>query len=281
MTLFLNFRIDPVGGSVRKVPGAERSRENFSLASLETKAFVNTVNGRDILFAIHGYNNSQAEAVCALSRLEGFLHLPPTAVFVGILWPGDSHAGFVSYPVEKPTASYVGRQFATFCDKQLQDAASISFVSHSLGARVALETVRGLKRTTRSVCLMAAAIERHCLEKEYADAFAKTDTTYVLASEKDTVLRLAFPLGNFFGHLLDPTSSPLSKALGYSGPPRPIGKTVRPWQIDPKLDYEHGEYLPPSNANQPIPDKPAPWVETAGFVRRAFNLEKQIWPTPG
>ncbi|TDK30303.1 alpha/beta hydrolase [Rhizobium deserti] len=278
MTLFLNFRTSPVGGAIATHPALQTGSDTSPLAPLNPEGFKRATADKDVLFAIHGYNNSQRDAVCKLARLDGLLKLPETAVLIGILWPGDSHAGFVSYPVEKPTASRAGRLFAQFCNREMKQAASFSFVSHSLGARVALETIRGLDAGARSACLMAAAIERNCLEKEYADAFAKTGHVYILASMKDDVLRLAFPLGNFFGHLLDPTGNPLSKALGYCGPPRAIGNMVRPWQISPDLDYDHGEYLPPPVPGVAFPDPKGTWMEPASFVRRAFNLQRQRWP---
>ncbi|MND29609.1 hypothetical protein D3C80_201210 [compost metagenome] len=278
MTLFLNFRVSPIGGAIAMTPAMQKIDSDFALSPVRPDIFRQQTTGRDILFVVHGYNNRQSDGVHALSRLDTLLNLPPSAVFIGILWPGDSHAGFISYPVEKPTANLTGQKLAAFCNLELWQAASFSFASHSLGARVVLETIRRLNRKTRSACLMAAAIERTCLEKEYVDAFEKTGHIYVLASEKDLVLRLAFPFGNFFGHVLDPTSNPLSAALGFSGPPRAIGNTVKPWQIDNRLDYEHGEYLPPSGAEPPFPDQKGTWMEPANFVRRAFNLERQTWP---
>jgi Uncharacterized protein conserved in bacteria len=278
MTLFLNFRTSPAGGAIATEPALQTASDSSPLAPIDNVLFQRAIAGRDLLFAIHGYNNNQKEAVCKLSRLETLLKLPDHANFIGVLWPGDSRAGFISYPVEKPTASRTGRLLADFCNRRLQQAASFSFVSHSLGARVALETIRGLKREARSACLMAAAIERTCLEKEYADAFAKTHSIYVLASTKDDILRFAFPMGNFFGYLLDPTSNPLSKALGYSGPPRALGNTVQPWQIDPELGYEHGEYLPPALPRPAFPNPKGTWMKTARFAKRAFNLQRQNWP---
>lgn len=278
MTLFLNFRVSPIGGAIAATPAMHKSDGNFVLSPVRRETFSQLTANRDILFVIHGYNNKQSDGVHAISRLETLLNLPASAVFVGILWPGDSHAGFISYPVEKPTANLTGQKLAAFCNRELTQVASFSFASHSLGARVVLETIRRLDRETRSACLMAAAIERTCLEKEYTDAFGKTGHIYVLASEKDLVLRLAFPFGNFFGHVLDPTSNPLSGALGFRGPPRAIGNTVQPWQIDGKLDYEHGEYLPPSGAKPAFPDPNGTWMEPANFIRRAFNRERQIWP---
>ncbi len=278
MTLFLNFRVSPIGGAIATTPTIQKSGTDFALSPVRPEIFRQQTAGRDILFVIHGYNNRQSHGVKALSRLETLLNLPPSAVFIGILWPGDSHAGFISYPVEKPTANLAGQRLAAFCNRELGQVASFSFASHSLGARVVLETIRRLDRGTRSACLMAAAIERTCLEKEYEDAFRKTGHIYVLASERDLVLRLAFPFGNFFGHVLDPTSNPLSGALGFGGPPRAVGNTVQPWQIDKKLDYEHGEYLPPSDVTPSFPDPGGSWMEPANFVRRAFNLERQTWP---
>ncbi len=278
MTLFLNFRVSPIGGAIAATPAIQKSDAGFALSPVRPEIFSQLIADRDILFVIHGYNNKQSDGVHALSRLETLLDLPSSAVFVGILWPGDSHAGFISYPVEKPTANLAGQKLAVFCNRELRQAASFSFASHSLGARVVLETIRRLDRETRSACLMAAAIERTCLEKEYADAFAKTGHVYVLASEKDLVLRLAFPFGNFFGHVLDPTGNPLSGALGFRGPPRAIGNTVQPWQIDRTLGYEHGEYLPPSGSKPPFPNPEGLWEEPAKFIRRAFNRERQTWP---
>jgi hypothetical protein len=281
MTLFLNFRVDRVGGAIKTSPSLQKGDAANPLSPLSRDAFKRATSGRDILFAIHGYNNNQDHGVFALSRLETLLDLPSSAAFVGILWPGDSHAGFISYPVEKPTASQTGRHLATYCNRELEQAASFSFASHSLGARVVLETIRRLDRPARSACLMAAAIERDCLEKEYADAFSKTERLYVLASERDMTLRLAFPFGNVIANLIDPTSNPLSSALGYRGLLKPIGNTVTPWQIDRTSGYDHGDYLPPSGSEPHFPDPDGRWMQPAHFIRRAFNLERQTWPVPG
>lgn len=291
MALFLNFRVSPIGGAIASAPKTQTSDDTFALAPIDPFLFKRSLVGRNVLFVAHGYNNHQSEGVCALSRLEAALDLPPSAVVVGILWPGDSHAGFVSYPVEKPTARLVGRQLAAFCNNELSGIASVSFASHSLGARLVLEAIRGLRSRVHSACLMAAAIERTCLEEEYADAFDKTDRIDILASEKDLVLRLAFPLGNFFGHVLDPTSNPLSNALGFSGPRKAIGKTARPWQISATDRYAHGNYLPSSNPEDPIPPRKPPiddayreaakYMEPVNFIRRTFSGERQTWPVPG
>jgi pimeloyl-ACP methyl ester carboxylesterase len=279
MSLFLNFRMQPVGGGLLTEPMILRTGADNRVAVLDLPALQAFVGGRSVLFAVHGFNNDQSEALCKLTRLEQALELPKTVAFLGVLWPGDSVAGFFSYPVEKPTASATGNRLAKFCNKRLA-AVDMSFLSHSLGARVALETVRGLKKPVRTVVLMAGAIERTCLEKEYADAFAKADAVHVLASRKDSVLRWAFPAGNFFGQLIDGTAWPLSSALGYAGPPKQIGKTRPPWIISDREDYDHSDYLPSGDASEPFPGAdPAPtWKKTAAYVGRALRGDPQIWP---
>ena len=292
MTFFLSFRNSRAGILIRKIPFIYQSSEDLQLTVLDLAALRAAIDGRHILFGIHGYNNSEAEGKCSLHRLSQELDLPSDAVFIGVLWPGDSLVGFLSYPFEKPTASYSGRYLAEFCNRELGDAASISFASHSLGARVALEAIRHLDRKTRSACLLAAAIERSCLEVEYADAFARTERLYVLASQKDWVLKQAFPVGNFLGHVLVPTANPLSKALGFAGPTRAIGRTSRPWQIGDADDYGHSNYLPSSDSDQSFPPdrkklsaeeykEATKYIEVTHFLRRAFNFERQIWPAPG
>lgn len=289
MTLFLSFRNDRAGILIRKDPFIYEGSKTFDLREIKAGTLTSKTAGKDILFAIHGYNNSQKEAVCALTRLSEALELPPHVAFIGVLWPGDSLIGFLSYPFEKPTARFSGQYLGEFCNRRLAGAASLSFVSHSLGARVALEAIRHVDRDVHCACLMAAAIERDCLEKEYAVSFDKVGITYVLASRKDWVLQRAFPLGNFIGHLLDPTSNPLSEALGFDGPPRAIGKTRMPWQIADKDKYLHGNYLPSSDPDMAFPPRqPTPiddayrdaikYIEPANFIRRAINLQRQSWP---
>ncbi|MBB1247379.1 alpha/beta hydrolase [Rhizobium sp. G21] len=280
MSLFLNFRMQPVGGGLRAEPMILRTDADIRASVLDLSTLQRLVSGRSVLLAVHGFNNGQSEALCKLTRLEEVLALPPSVAFIGVLWPGDSAAGFISYPVEKPTASASGQRLAKFCNNRLPATVEVSILSHSLGARVALETVRGLRADVRAVVLMAGAIERNCLEKEYSDAFAKAEAVHVLASRKDNVLRWAFPAGNFFGQLLDRTAWPLSSALGYSGPPKQIGKTRPPWIIDDEEDYDHGDYLPSGNKAEAFPGAdPAPtWRNTAAYVGRALSGNPQIWP---
>lgn len=279
MTIFLDLRVASVSGAIRATPQPMACGPTGDVRFISETEFAKAVDGRDVLFGTHGYDNTRPEGICALARLDEHLALSENAVFVGILWPGDSYAWKFGYPSEKRTARDCGRKVAEFCNRKAGGAASLSFVSHSLGARLVLEAARTLRRRCRSLCLMAGAIERNCFEKEYADAFAKADIVSLLASEQDAVLKLAFPAGNLIAHFFDPTGNPFSDALGYSGLASPVGATVRPWQIARSLGYGHGDYLPSSDPKTPFPDTlEARWIRSAAFAKRTFTGERQTWP---
>ena len=79
------------------------------------------------------------------------LSLPQSVLFVAVLWPGDFWIPVVNYPFEGGDAKDSGRRVARFCNRRLGKARSFSFVTHSLGARVALEAVKtSAARRTRS-----------------------------------------------------------------------------------------------------------------------------------
>src|SRR5579863_7031136 len=99
-----------------------------------------------------------------------------------MLWPGDAWLPVVDYPFEGSVAIDCGRKLADFCNRWCTGAQSISFLSHSLGARLVLEAVAHLGRQARAVCLMAGAINRDCLTAEYARAAANAAAISVLAS---------------------------------------------------------------------------------------------------
>jgi pimeloyl-ACP methyl ester carboxylesterase len=278
MTLFANFRVSKISGGILGEPQMWDSDVAFAAKPVTPSALSGRTAGRNVLIGIHGFNVIQTEGVASLARLENALGLSAESTFVGVLWPGDSIIKALGYSAEKTTASATGRYLARFCNDKLKDAASLSFVAHSLGARVALEAVRRLNRKATMVCLAAAAIERNCFDAEYRDAFANAEKISILASREDEVLRFAFPLGNLLAHAIDPTANPLSSALGYAGPPSAIGNTVPPWQIPATLGYDHGDYFPHSDAGKPYPAASDPTGLPIAFMRRCFRREVHDWP---
>jgi len=275
MTVFVNFRERAVGGGTTE-PSLLQTDGAGNLAVLSEASFLSRLARRDVLFAVHGFNVSRAQGVRAYQRLEAALGLPSQAVFIGVLWPGDSWLPVLNYPFEGSTAMDCGRRLARFCDRKLTVAASLSFVSHSLGARLVLEATQVMRSSTRSVCLTAGAINDDCLVREYAGAFKNSIKVSVLASRRDLVLKLAYPIGDPIADLLHADHQPFTPALGYDGPSRAVGATIPPWQIPDDENYNHSDYFPSGDTNGPDPT--GRWVRPVAFMRRAFLNTQQTWP---
>ncbi|WP_457103552.1 alpha/beta hydrolase [Mesorhizobium sp. URHB0026] len=276
----MTFRQKTVGGGVKSPTFLEGdgTTSALGLRDLSEQRLVGMASNHDVLFAVHGFNVSFKQGACALGRLEAALDLPASCQFIAVLWPGDSWLPVMNYPFEGSTSIDCGRRLASFCNRTLTGAASVSFVSHSLGARLALEATRKLERKVRSVCLTAAAINDDCLTSEYAGAFANSTVVSVLASHRDLVLKLAFPIGDPVADVLHLDHKPFQSALGYGGPPESIGATVPPWQIADRSEFGHSDYLPPGDPNLPFPDPDGKWTKVAGFMSRAFEGRTQSWP---
>ncbi len=285
MTLFLSMRTAHTSGSIRKPVLYEGGAEEvFPAREIPASQIKARLRGLRLVFATHGFNVNQSEGQCALARLEVQLQLPQVYAFVAVLWPGDFWIPAVNYPFEGATSVTCGKYLAGFCNENLRDVVDVSLISHSLGARLVLETVRWLKLPVDMVCLTAGAINNDCLIREYAAAAAKIARPVVLASERDEILRLAFPAGDFFGGWFTPGPQSGKPALGRTGPDAASRRVPRPWQIPPGENggqgYGHGNYLPPSDAGETFPDPAGPWVKTAAFMRHACLAERQSWPPP-
>jgi alpha/beta hydrolase family protein DUF900 len=257
------------------------------LALPDLKTFI---YGKDVLIATHGFNVSRADGIQTLATWSGLLTLAPNAVFLGLLWPGDSdslHA--LSYPVEPKNAMDSGTMIGQYLDANFGSASSISLVSHSLGARVLLQAIRTMAtRTVRRAILMAGAIPDDTLTDEFADVPAKIADISILASMEDDVLKWAFPLGNFVGEIVGKDHPWWQSALGRTGPATPPAHFDPPFQIPDGWNYGHGNYLgltgpnpgtiaPPENVpsggQEPWPgnnnSQPRSW--SAAFVSTRFR----------
>jgi alpha/beta hydrolase family protein DUF900 len=274
VTYFLNFRASGVGGSAVDPYLLEGDGTVVppALGVVPLELIPSIVDGKHILFATHGFNVDYQAGAWSLGRLDGHLGLTSPNLFVGVLWPGDSWIPIVDYPFEGDVAIDCGRRLATFCDNWCTGAQSLSFASHSLGARLVLEAIARLDRGARAACLTAAAINRDCLTTEYMAAQQRTVWTSGLASHEDDVLKLAFAIGDPFADLLHDDHTPFRAALGYAGPatPSPPG-VLWPWQIPDAADYGHGDYLPSAGRDK--------WQKVAGFIKSAFLEQRPSWPS--
>jgi hypothetical protein len=289
MTRFLDLRASAVGGDLASSVAIASAGTIRDYQSLDGRTLLAEVEGRHVLIATHGFNVDRQSGIACLANWEGLLLLEPQSVFVGLLWPGDSvWAHGLDYPEEPQVANRAGHMLAAFLDANFMGAASISFVSHSLGARVILETVSQMTLPVRGTTLMAGAIDDNCLATEFKAAASKIGNISVLASAKDQVLSSIFPLGNFFAGIITEGHPWWRAALGHRGPARPWPAHFRaPFQLPDDWDFGHGDYLRidggsrvliPVPADVPPQGTPPPahaaqgWQEawSAAFARTRF-----------
>jgi hypothetical protein len=245
MTPFLDVRLSAVGGNLAASVAMNQGTDIGNYQSLSKAQLLGDILGRHVLIATHGFNVNRADGIAHLCNWEGLLQLPPASFFVGLLWPGDSVCAHgLDYPEEPRIANEAGQLIAPFLDDNFAGAASISFVSHSLGARVVLETISQMTRPVRRLTLMAGAIDDNCLNTEFQAAAVGIGEISVLASAKDEVLSAIFPLGNLFAGIIAEGHPWWRAALGHRGPSNPWpGNFNAPFEIPDNWKFGHGNYL--------------------------------------
>lgn len=254
MTQFLDLRLQPVGGELAKQVAVFQGTSVANYTGATIGDLLSAINGRHVLIATHGFNVNREDGIASLSNWAGLLQLGPGSAFLALLWPGDSvWAHGLDYPGEARVADDAGALLASFIDATFQGAASVSFVSHSLGARVVLATIANMKTPVRRLTLMAGAIDDNCLSTEFQAAAAKIGAVSALASMKDTVLSHLFPLGNFVAGILTEGHPWWHAAIGHCGPAQAWpANFAAPFMIPDAWNFDHGNYLqinqPPSPA---------------------------------
>jgi hypothetical protein len=247
MPLFLDVRVDSVGGPLATSVNLFQGTDIASYSTASRNDVLTAIRGRNVLVGTHGFNVDRASGIdCLNAWSQLLLELDSRFdVFVGLLWPGDSvWAHGLDYPDEPKIADAAGELLAPFLDALLAEAASISFSSHSLGARVVLRSVLQMNTRVRRVILMAGAIDDDCLTGEFQSAAAKIGEISVLSSQRDEVLALAFPLGNLLSGIFDVGHPWWHAALGRNGPQKPWPQNFRaPFQIPTGWGYGHHNYL--------------------------------------
>jgi hypothetical protein len=207
-----------------------------------------------VTFLLHGFNLGLAPGRRRLVRLAAQLEPVPDGALVAVLWPGDHFTKAVSYPFEGRDADDSADFLAAFIER-VRPRGALSFVSHSLGARVALRAIDLLAGAfpVEQVCLMAAALDDDALApgQPYADAIADCRRVATLASRHDRVLRYAYPAADLLEAFLSFWRNAPGLALGYHGP-RGAPLNVVPCQIPDERRARHGDYLPgaPPRPNQ-------------------------------
>lgn len=275
MTRFLTLRTRDIAGSVHypHAVDCDPAVQPLAYQPVNDDEIRAWVSGKQVVMAIHGFNVPRPHGVGSLAALEAALDLPPDFRFLGVLWPGDFWLPVVDYPWEAAHAVTAGQKLAKYIDDHFAAAASINFISHSLGGRVLLEAVQDVGRRATQVCIAAGAVDDDCLVGQYRKAELNADRTASLSSLKDKVLQLAYPPGDFISDvLLGDNDSPWRGALGRSGPKPPYSPPVFEQPIPPDLGYDHGDYFPPSTPNQETK-----WKLAVAYMRRIVTGQGSYW----
>ena len=202
---------------------------------------------RRVILLVHGFNNDEQQAGASYStmrrnldrllREEGHDQQHRRAVQETIWefhWPGYLRAATavvprrglsetisgLAYSVQVPKArGAVPEALADYCTSL--GAVELSFVAHSLGCRVVLETVDRLARDPRSrvrvggVLLMAAAVPMRSIGTwgKLNGAARVPSRRFCFHSWRDRILLVPFPLGQTLA------GEPSAMAVGLSGRP--------------------------------------------------------------
>ncbi len=212
-----------------------------------------------VCFLVHGFNVPVSHAIwcegpaaqeyAALGNLG--LQITAADIVVTVMWPGDGLPGwdwFTAYTHAKD----VGAKFAEFLASRAFTGSEVSFISHSLGARVVLETVAqatGMRASFGTAVLLAAAVGDNALDlQDYAAASAKLDRIVILSSMKDVILEVFYTAGSLAEQALWSDYDETSRALGRYGPAFAANSKIPPktewYEIQSGIGQDHGDYLP-------------------------------------
>lgn len=244
----LEFRTDDTGGPVapgqlKVMPSGPAGSAATALLALEPR----------ITFLVHGFNVNREKGQEGLGNLARFLDSALGAAVVSVLWPGDHWIGPLSYPFEGRDADDTAAMFARFVEDVVRPGIPLSFVTHSLGARVAMETIKALPADAYpidQVCLMAPAIDDFSLASlnDYRAQVERSGRVAVLSSKEDEVLRFAYPAGDLLQAFIY-WDDIAGAALGYRGPKPhdpggPVPDKVLHEAIDAARNSDHEDYVP-------------------------------------
>ena len=257
MIYLVDFRAAGEGGAV--VPGFLVTGRLHDV-TLGTKDQLQTET--KVTFLLHGFNVDRVDGRRMLLQLAGILETSIEGAIVAVLWPGDHWARAASFPLEGRDADDTAAELHKFMLLNLLARPTVSFLTHSLGARVALNTIDRVGGTAAQrdrfevdqVCLMAAAIDDYSLADRdvYQTATDEANRVAVLASKKDRVLKFAYPAGDLL-QAFKFWEEDFGLALGYHGPrdhgKDPVPPNVRGKSIAKDRVSRHADYLPDGKLN--------------------------------
>lgn len=274
MPFFLDLRERATGGAVLParvvIPAAPLGDPSATLDALSVR--------QRVVFVTHGFNVDRASGLAQTKAFADRLDLPPDVARVCVVWPGDSAIGPASYSFEGNKADDTAAGLADFIRWALPPGTELSFISHSLGARVVFETIKRLPKgayPVPQVCVMAAAVDDFSVSEPpvYMRQVQAAGRVAVLASERDNVLRWWYPMGDLLQAFVFFWKDVSGLALGYHGP-RPgrfdaVPANVDHVQIPTAAGVDHSDYL--------FPDQPGPLEARAvAFANQVLRGESPL-----
>jgi pimeloyl-ACP methyl ester carboxylesterase len=172
----LNLRVEHMGGAVSSghlLYVGDNGRVMDWDSNIEYFTSTTRTGRQRLLVLIHGYNNTYEQGLEALTQ---YMHLMEAEnndyVMLSVLWPGDGWAKALSFPTEARDADDSADALYNWLKTNVDKNASISFIAHSLGCRVAMRAAGLLAGKSSGpglgrICLLAAAINNDCLGSTY------------------------------------------------------------------------------------------------------------------
>lgn len=180
------------------------------------------------LLLVHGYNarfeNVRGAYLACRDRIEEATFFPPKTV--GFLWSGlgDSFLDAIHFHGAQARADAAAPMLAEY----LRKGPPISILTHSLGARVALEAIKQAGVQVSRLYLTGPAVDNEHLRTKYQGSVALCEEVHVFWSKHDPVLGAAYTLDQF------------DHALGSTGPDQPQFKVISHDRSD--FVHDHGDY---------------------------------------
>lgn len=181
---------------------------------------------------VHGYNNPEQIMVEDYTAFANGLGRDCMVYS----WPGGSHP--LDFPAAVDRASLAGALGLrdVFSMRHLRQCCD-SVIAHSLGARVALTALRDGLFGVKHLILMGPAVDWNVFAPggEFQNVPACCGSVHILYSNRDEVLKLAFPIGDWGGDC---------HALGLDGPrdPASVPSNVVLHDLSAAI-ATHGDYV--------------------------------------
>ncbi|MFF4427053.1 alpha/beta fold hydrolase [Streptomyces sp. NPDC001549] len=200
------------------------------------------------MILIHGFNNSEQAAAQSYQDFRVMLRSALSlrneeslGIFWEFHWPGDHPTSkltsALTYTARIGDSERSGERLAELLD-HLGPTQEVTLIAHSLGCRVALESVHWVNgprychgARIRDVFLLAAAVPASQCEPGRPFQGSYFDPEHIFWSRKDKTLRRYFKAGGVLYH-----ANERDDAVGRCGRP-----TIR-WNTATRTDLDHGEY---------------------------------------